>query len=40
MNLAARSLAFEVPSDGRQSPTALAVVIGGALGLLFGRPMM
>src|SRR5215203_7143567 len=28
MNLAARSLAFEVPSDGRQSPTALAVALG------------
>ena len=28
MNLAARSLAFEIPSDGRQSPTALAVALG------------
>ena len=28
MSLAAHSLAFEVPSDGRQSPTALAVALG------------
>src|SRR5215203_1269241 len=28
MNLAARSLTFDVPSDGRQSPTALAVALG------------
>ena len=28
MNLAACSLAFEIPSDGRQSPTALAVALG------------
>jgi hypothetical protein len=28
MNVAARAIAFEVPSDGRQSPTALSVALG------------
>jgi len=28
MNVAARAITFEIPSDGRQSPTALAVALG------------